>query len=106
MKNVYLVLAILGTVVPWWFFGGFFALNGFDVIGFLAALYVNGAAAGFSTDVLLSILVFWIWSFRDAKQLAIKQWWWVLPTGCTVGLSLALPLYLYWRESAREPAAA
>ena len=97
-KFFYLVLAILGTLVPWLFFGGFFSRNGLDIPLFAQSLFVNGAAGGFSADVLLSIVVFWLWSFGDAKRRGIKSWWLVLPASCFVGLSLALPLYLYFRE--------
>lgn len=97
-KQFYLIAAIVGTVLPWLFFGTFFALNGFNIPLFLAGLFNNGAAAGFSTDVLLSIVVFWVWSLTDARKHAIQAWWLVIPTSCLVGLSLALPLYLYIRE--------
>jgi hypothetical protein len=65
---------------------------------FIQSLFVNGAAGGFAVDVLISILVFWVWSYADARQHQIKNWWVVLPAGFMVGLSLALPLYLYLRS--------
>ena len=99
LRNFYLLSAAVGTLVPWYFFGSFFALNGFDIPAFVKGLFANGAAAGFSVDVLISILVFWAWSYFDAKERELQNWWLVLPTGCTVGLSLALPLYLYIRTS-------
>ncbi|MCB1498308.1 MAG: DUF2834 domain-containing protein [Bauldia sp.] len=98
MKAFYLAACLVGTVVPWLFFGSFFAANGFDIIGFVRALFANGAAAGFSADVILSLLTFLIWSATDAARRQIRLWWLVLPAGSLVGLSLALPLYLYLRE--------
>lgn len=105
MRSFYLLAAVVGTVVPWLFFAGFFAQNGLDIPGFAGGLFANGAAGGFSADVLISIAVFWIWSYRDAGQHGITQWWLVLPAGCTVGLSLALPLYLWLREGRAVAAA-
>ena len=96
-KNFYLICAILGTLIPWLFFGQFFATEGFDIPLFVRSLFANGAAGGFSADVLISIVVFFVWSYADAQKHKIKNWWWVIPAGCTVGLSLALPLYLYLR---------
>ena len=96
-KNFYLVFAVLGTVIPWFFFAQFFASEGVNIPLFVASLFSNGAAGGFSADVLISIVVFFVWSYADAKNNQIKNWWWVIPAGCTVGLSLALPLYLYLR---------
>lgn len=98
MKSFYLVAMVVGTLVPWLFFGSFFAAYGVDPLGFVRALFANGAAAGFSADVLISLVVFWVWSFVDARRTGIRRWWLVLPASGTVGLSLALPLYLYLRE--------
>ncbi|GAB4511537.1 MAG: hypothetical protein OHK0046_09750 [Anaerolineae bacterium] len=100
LKRLYLVFAVIGTVIPWLFFADFFRTEGFDISLFVSSLFENGAAGGFSADVLLSIIVFWIWSYQDAQRHNIRNWWWVLPTSFTVGLSLALPLYLYLREDA------
>ena len=105
MRMFYGGAAVIGTAVPWLFFGSFFAANGLDIPAFLAGLVANGAAGGFSVDVLLSICVFWVWSWRDAKELGLNRWWLVLPAGFTVGLSLALPLYLWMREGLRKQAA-
>lgn len=98
VRNFYLAMAVVGTVVPWWFFGSFFTLNGFDIPLFLHSLFANGAAGGFSADVLITIVVFWVWSWRDAAGNGVARWWLVLPASFFVGLSLALPLYLSLRE--------
>jgi hypothetical protein len=98
LKTVYLVSAIIGTVIPWAFFASFFAAEGLNIPLFLSSLFVNGPAGGFSADVLISIAVFWVWSFTDARQHQVRRWWVVLPASFLVGLSLALPLYLYLRE--------
>lgn len=96
----WLVACVIGTVIPWVFFGRFFAAEGFNPIGFVAGLFANGAAGGFTADVLISLVLFWIWSFRDASQSG-GLWWPVLPASALVGLSLAFPLYMLLRK---EPA--
>lgn len=98
MKSFYIAAAIVGTVIPWYFFGSFFALSGVDVILFVKFLFATGPAAGFSADIVISIAVFWVWSYVDAQRHDIRKWWLVLPAGCFVGLSLAMPVYLYLRE--------
>lgn len=100
MKNLkvfYIVAAVLGAVIPWIFFAQFFVQNGFNLPLIVQSLFVNGASGGFSADVLISIVVFLVWSFSDSKKHNIRNWWLVLPASCTVGLSLALPLYLILR---------
>lgn len=93
-QRTYLVFAVLGTLIPWAFFAIFIANNGFDIPLFARSLFVNGAAGGFSADLLLSSFLFWIWSFQDAQKHGVRHWWSVIPAGLFVGLSLALPLYL------------
>lgn len=97
-EHLYLLFALVGTLVPWWFFGGFFAANGVDVALFVSTLFVNGAAGGFSADVLISIAVFLYWVWQDGKVHTVPHRWLILPALFAVGLSLALPLYLYLRE--------
>ena len=99
MKAFYLVAAVVGTVVPWLFFGMYFADNGVDPAGFVRSLFSNGAAGGFSADVLISILVFWVWGWRAARANGVRRWWIGIDASFVVGLSLALPLYLYFRET-------
>ncbi|MFN8383723.1 MAG: DUF2834 domain-containing protein [Anaerolineales bacterium] len=105
MKNLkifYIISAILGTVIPWVFFAQFFIKEGFNLSVIIQNLFANGAAGGFSADVLISIVIFLVWSFADAKKHTIQNWWLVLPASFTVGLSLALPLYLILRLQADE----
>ena len=102
-RRFYLAAAIVGTIVPWWFFGSYFSTSGVSIIGFVRALFDNGAAGGFAADVLISIVVFWVWSWHDARRHSVGRWWLVLPAGCAVGLSLAMPLYLFLRTERDRP---
>ena len=102
MKLVYLGFAILGTILPWLFFVSYFAASGPDLPGFVRSVFANPPATGFTLDILLSIGVFLVWSYRDAGQLQVQNWWLVLPASFLVGLSLSLPLYLYLRHDAAE----
>ncbi len=98
IRSFYLATAVIGTVVPWLLFGSFFGRHGPDIPLFLRSLFANGAAGDFSADVLITIIIFWVWSWRDAARHGVTRWWLVLPASFFVGLSLALPLYLYMRE--------
>lgn len=100
LKNLYLVAAIVGAVVPYVFFGSFIADNGVDLPAFVEGLFVNGAAGGFSADLLITSFVFWVWSYRDAQQLRVDRWWMIPIINLAVGLSAAFPLYLYLRYDA------
>lgn len=104
-KTFYAAMMLLGTLVPWYFFGGFIAENGAGLGYFMSALFANGAAAGAVSDLFISAAIFWVWSFSDAKRAQVGNWWLVIPATLAVGLSLALPLYL-WLRAGTEPAGA
>ena len=97
-KQFYLLMALIGTVIPWAFFAQFIRIEGMNIPLFIENLFVNGAAGGFSADVLISALVFWVFAHADSQRHNVKHWWLMIPATLTVGLSLALPLYFYLRE--------
>ena len=99
--TLYLGLAALGTVVPYVFFVAHFRAEGFGLGAFISSLFANGAAGGFSSDVLISSLAFWAWLYRSKAN---KAWLFVL-LNLSIGLSCAFPAYLYARERrlARAP---
>ena len=102
MKTLYLFAAFAGTVVPWLFFGGFIAENGINLPLFVAMIFATKPASGFAADLLICCAVFWIWSWRDAQWTGTRGWWRTIPAVWLVGLSLALPFYLWLRERAGE----
>jgi Protein of unknown function DUF2834 len=91
MKNLYLILAIVGAIVPYVFFVEHIGAVGLGLGAFLGAAFANGAAGGFSADVLISSVVFWCHLIARRAPLT---WLYVL-INLGVGLSCALPLYLY-----------
>ena len=98
MKNVYLVLAIAGAVVPYIFFIDFFATSGVALDGFASALFANGAAGGFTADLLITSVAFWIYLWSKNTS---YMWVYVL-LNLTIGLSCALPAYLYVKAREQE----
>lgn len=99
MKNAYLFLAILGAVVPYWFFGQFIAAEGFDLGGFVSGLFANGAAGGFSADLLISSFVFWLAMYQQKQKGKGPGLLPFVALNLLIGLSCALPAYLYARET-------
>lgn len=96
LKTGYLILAILGAVIPMVFFANFAALQGIDLVGFVAALFVNGAAGGFTADLLIASFVFWIYMF--ANRAGGPGPWLFIALNLCIGLSCALPAYLWATE--------
>ena len=98
MKTVYLVLAILGAVLPYIFFVQHFSAEGASLSRFLSALFVNPAAGGFTIDLFFTSAVFWVFMFQQRSR---KKGPHPLPfilLNVFIGVSCALPGYLYARE--------
>ena len=102
MKKIYLIAAIIGALVPLAFFSGFIQENGVDLPAFVSALFVNGAAGGFSADLLISSFVFWAFMFHQRSRKDVPNPILFIALNLCIGLSCALPAYLYWVESIRE----
>ena len=98
-SSLYLLLAAIGAVLPWVFFAGFFSAEGLAG-DFIGALFANGAAGGFTTDLLISSLVFWMFLFPEARRVGVTAPWLFVVVNLLIGLSCALPLFLWRRELA------
>lgn len=95
MKIFYLVLAILGAVIPLAFFVQFFGAGQIPLpVDFISALFVNGAAGGFTADLLISSFVFW--GFMWNKRFDGPKMWPFVAVNLFIGLSCAFPAYLYF----------
>ena len=105
IKSVYMVLAIVGAIVPYVFFMQHFGAAGFGLFDFISALFVNSDASGFTTDLLITSLVFWIamhQHWRSGKGL--NPAFFIL-LNLAIGLSCALPAYLYVTANGNSPGA-
>jgi phosphoglycerol transferase MdoB-like AlkP superfamily enzyme len=67
-------------------------------------LFANDISTFFAIDLVISIIVFWVYLFAEANKLQMKNAWLYLLASVTVGLSFALPLFLYFRERKLEMA--
>ncbi|HAT58914.1 MAG TPA: hypothetical protein DCS79_08955 [Gammaproteobacteria bacterium] len=101
LKSTYLLLAILGAAVPYLFFLDFFGEYGVSVSDFVAALFANSASGGFTADLLISSFVFWLFMFARRSQTKGESPapWFFMLLNLGIGLSCALPAYLYAQAS-------
>ena len=100
LKSAYLISAVLGAVIPLAFLVNFVADQGLDLIAFVAALFANGAAGMFTADLLISSFVFWLYMFSN-RQSGPKPWAFIAINLC-IGLSCALPAYLWAKASSAQ----
>ncbi|MFN3163684.1 MAG: DUF2834 domain-containing protein [Pseudohongiellaceae bacterium] len=93
VRSAYLLLAIVGAIMPYAFYIDFARAEGINLSAFLGSLFANGAVGGFTADLLISSLVFWIYMFNRRNQ-GPRPGWFIL-LNLTIGLSCALPAYLW-----------
>jgi hypothetical protein len=99
MKRLYLILTILGAVLPSIFFFQYFSSEGMNLGGFVSALIANGATRGFTVDLLVSSFVFWIFMINRRNKGKGPNPLLFVVLNLAIGLSCAFPAYLYANES-------
>ena len=97
-KTVYLILCCLGILLPYWQFLPWLAANGLNLPLFFAQLFANRISAFFGMDVLVSAVALLVFVRSDQPRLTGVARWLPLIAVLCVGVSLALPLFLYLRE--------
>ena len=101
-KNIFLALALIGLLIPYYFFFKFLGEHGFNITLLIRQLFANNISTFLAVDLVISIIVFWIYMMAEAHKLEMKNWWLYILASLTVGLSFALPLFLYFRERKLE----
>jgi hypothetical protein len=98
IRILWLMLAIAGAIIPWLYFGPWLWANGFDMAAMIDLWTANDAVTGVTYDVSWAYLVLVIWVL--VESLPRKDWKSLLaiPAGIMVGVSFALPLYLFLRS--------
>jgi hypothetical protein len=105
-KTIFLILCLLGVLVPYWQFVPWALQHGLNLPLFVRELFANRIGAFFGMDVIVSAVTLLVFTRIESKRLGIGKRWLVLVAVLTVGVSLALPLFLYLRELELEGAPA
>jgi len=103
IKTVYLVLCVAGVVLPYWQFLPWLAANGINGPLFFQQLFANRIGGFFAMDVIVSAIALMTFTRVEKNRLPGSVRWLTLAAILCVGVSLALPLFLYLRERALEP---
>ena len=101
-KYLFLIIAIIGTVLPLRSFGLFLQEHGFNVQELINQLFANHISAFFGWDVIISAIAVIGLVVLEGKRLQMKHLWIYILCNLSVGVSLALPLFLYAREAHLE----
>lgn len=98
MKKLYLLLAFLGAVLPLSQLVPFLTTHGLNLKLFFAYLFSNSVSGFFGMDVIVSSVVLWLFVFSEGRRLRMRRLWVYVACNLAVGVSLALPLFLLFRE--------
>ena len=101
-KYVYLALFVIGTVVPYLAFVPWVIDHGLDISLLVEQLFGNRISAFFGLDVIVSTIVFWVFLTWEGRRLGVPLWPPVIAS-LSIGLSAALPLFLFLREGRIQP---
>lgn len=103
MKTRYLVLFVLGSVLPLSQLVPWAAVHGADPRLFLSELFANHVSGFFALDVIVSAVVLFTWIATERRRLGLRHAWLPVLATLAIGVSAGLPLLLYMRRE--EPAA-
>ena len=100
LKWVYLLLAVLGAVLPTLANIEFAKSYGpaFDIQLFIELANNNPAAQSLSRDLFIGSSAVIVWIISESKRLEMKNLWIVILTTFTISFAFSAPLFLYLRE--------
>ena len=97
---IYLILAILGAVLPWRANLEFIAesTGSFDFQRFVADASTTAAARSLGADLLIGATAVSIWIVIEGQQQKIKGWWIAIVLSFGVAFACGAPFFLFLRE--------
>jgi hypothetical protein len=98
LQVIYLILCILGFVLPYSQLVPFLLEHGLDIKLFFEQLFANRISGFFGMDVAVSSLVFWTFVFGEGTRLKMRHLWVYVVCNLLVGVSFGLPLFLLIRQ--------
>ena len=97
-KTIYLAFCVAGALIPYWQFVPWVMQHGMNLPLFVHELFASRISAFFGMDVLVSAVVLIVFMRIESARLKIARRWLPVLALLTVGVSLALPMFLYMRE--------
>jgi hypothetical protein len=98
VQSLYLILFVLGAVLPLSQLIPFLTEHGPDLPLLVEQLFANRISGFFGFDVIISSLVLWLLVFTEGPRRQMAHLWVYIVCNLLVGVSLGLPLFLYNRE--------
>ncbi len=101
-KHLYLILSIIGIILPYSQFVLFTNQYGFDFNLMIQQIFINRMSSGIALDAMWAAVILIFFIFNENKNIKIKHLWLPIVGIFLIGLSFAFPFYLYLRELINE----
>lgn len=98
MKLVYMVLFVVGCVLPLSQCIPWVLTHGLDARLFVSELFANRISSFFGLDVIVSAVVLLAWIWDERRRRGLRRAWAPAAATVLVGVSAGLPLLLYLRR--------
>ena len=102
IRILYLGLAILGVILPMYYFISWFEEFGYDLAAMVEAWNVNDATTGLVWDLTVAYAALVVWVIYETVQNGRWLNLIAIPAGICVGVSFGFPLYLFLRSRPQE----
>lgn len=96
----WMVLALLGALLPLTAFLPWLGAHGLDVPRFVVDLFVNPVSSFFALDVMISAIVLTAFVLMQGRRDGVRPLWLPIVATFLLGVSCGLPLFLALRERA------
>ena len=87
LKHAYLILCVLGLLLPYWQFIPWALEHGINIPLFVHDLFETRIGGFFGFDVLVSAIVLCVFVFAEAGRLRMRSRWWPILAVLFVGVS-------------------
>lgn len=103
MKRLYLLLSIIGFIAP----SVLVTIESVETgnillytnpIATLEGMFSNRISTIFMIDLLFTLMIFFVWTYIDGKNIGTKNIFLVWTLTMLLGLAGGFPLYLYFKE--------
>ncbi len=97
-RHVYLALAVLGVILPYYHYWHFVQTYGNDLAKFFSDTLANDSSRFILMDMTVTAIAFFVFVALDGKKRHVKYAWTAIAGVFLVGVSFGFPLYMYLRD--------
>ncbi|MEM8789626.1 MAG: DUF2834 domain-containing protein [Pseudomonadota bacterium] len=102
LRILYLILAVIGAIVPMYYFVSWFNQNTWSLMAMVDAWHANLSTSGLVWDLTIAAVALTVFIIAEVS---VRRDWTSLiaiPATFCIGVSCGLPLYLFLRSRPRD----